>query len=202
MKEKLHIIPHQHKVDKRMRNKQNQHKSLLVWFTGLSGSGKSTIAGRVEHLLLEQGIHTYLLDGDNVRTGLNKGLSFTAEDRHENLRRIAEVSKLFLDAGIVVLGAFVSPLAKDRRMIAEIVENYNFVEIHVATSYEECERRDVKGLYKKARQGEITNFTGLDAPYEEPVNPDIVLHTTSKSVDDCAREVLNYLLNNKKLKQL
>lgn len=202
MEEKLHIIPHNHTIGREDHNRLKGHKSLTVWFTGLSGSGKSTIANRLEQLLMSRGIHTFILDGDNVRTGLNKGLSFTAEDRYENLRRIAEVAKLFTDAGIVVLSAFVSPLKSDREMVRNIIGKDNFAEIFVNTSFEECERRDVKGLYKKARNGEISNFTGLTAPYEAPEFPELIIETESRSIDECAEQVLKYLLNDKKIKEL
>lgn len=202
MEEKLHIVPHNHTINRADHNQLKGHKSLTIWFTGLSGSGKSTIANRLEQYLMGQGIHTFILDGDNVRTGLNKGLTFTAEDRHENLRRIAEVAKLFTEAGIVVLSAFVSPLKSDREMVRNIIGKDNFAEIFVSTSFEECERRDVKGLYKKARKGEISNFTGLTAPYEAPEKPELMIDTENKSIDECAVMVLNYLLNDKKIKEL
>lgn len=202
MEEKLHIIPHNHFITQKDRNLLNGHKSMVVWFTGLSGSGKSTIAGRLEQLFMERGIHTYILDGDNVRTGLNKGLCFTQADRKENLRRVAEVAKLFVDAGVVVLSVFVSPLKKDREMVRNIIGNAKIAEIYVATSLAECERRDVKGLYKKARKGEISNFTGLNAPYEAPEQPDLVIHTKDQSIDTCAKAIFNHLIDNKKIKQL
>ncbi|HET8573293.1 MAG TPA: adenylyl-sulfate kinase [Edaphocola sp.] len=202
MDEKLHIIPHQHPVNQEDRCRLNGHQALVVWFTGLSGSGKSTIASRLEQLLMAEGVHTYILDGDNVRSGLNKGLTFTPEDRTENLRRIAEVARLFVDAGVVVLSAFVSPLKKDREMIGAIVGRQAFVEVFVNTSLEECERRDVKGLYQKARNGEISNFTGLTAPYEAPERADLEIKTEGQTVDDCARQVLAYLLNKRKIKSI
>lgn len=200
MEEKLHIIPHNHIINREDHCRLKGHQSLTLWFTGLSGSGKSTIAGRLEQLLMSNGVHTFILDGDNVRTGLNKGLSFSAEDRFENLRRIAEVAKLFNEAGIIVLSAFVSPLKSDRAMVGNIIGKHNFVEIFVSTSFEECERRDVKGLYKKARKGEISNFTGLTAPYEPPENPDLIIDTENKSIDECAQQVFDYLFNVKKIK--
>lgn len=202
MDEKLHIIPHQHPVTAEERCRHNGHQALVVWFTGLSGSGKSTIASRLEQLLMEEGIHTYILDGDNVRTGLNKGLTFSPEDRTENLRRIAEVSKLFVDAGMVVLSAFVSPLKKDREMIRAIVGDPAFAEVFVNTSLAECERRDVKGLYQKARNGEISNFTGLGAPYEAPEQADLEIRTEGLTVEESAGQVLAYLLNNRKIKSI
>lgn len=202
MKEKLHLTPHHHFVTSKDRNKLNGHKSLVVWFTGLSGSGKSTIASRLEQLLIERKIRTYILDGDNIRTGLNKSLTFSKADRTENLRRIAEVSKLFVDAGVVVLSAFISPLKIDRESVKNIVGKGNFAEIYVATSLKECERRDVKGLYKKARKGEISNFTGLSAPYEPPEDPDLIIYTEGKSVDHGAKAVLNFLIDDKKITRL
>jgi|SRR5690625_1286301 len=202
MKKKLHIIPHDHAITREDRNRLLGHQSKVIWFTGLSGSGKSTLASRLEQLLMEQGIHTYILDGDNIRAGLNKGLKFTASDRHENLRRIAEVAKLMTDAGLIVLSAFISPLKKDREMVRQIIGIDNFAEIYVATSVEECERRDVKGLYKKARAGGIENFTGLTAPYEPPENPDLVINTENQKVEDSAKQILKFLIDDKKINQL
>lgn len=202
MKDKLHIIPHNHAITREDRNKLHGHQSKVIWFTGLSGSGKSTLASRLEQLLMEQGIHTYILDGDNIRAGLNKGLKFTASDRHENLRRIGEVAKLMTDAGLIVLSAFISPLKKDREMVRQIIGIDNFAEIYVATSVAECERRDVKGLYKKARAGEIENFTGLTAPYEPPENPDLVINTENQKVEDSAKQILKFLIADKKINQL
>ena len=183
------IVPHKFTVDRLARNKMNGHSSFVVWFTGLSGSGKSTIANLLEKNLLEKGIHTFSLDGDNIRAGINKDLNFTAEDRQENLRRIAEISKLFVDAGIVVIASFISPLKKDREMIQEIVGSDDFYEVFVNTSLEECERRDVKGLYKKARKGEIPNFTGISAPYEAPQNPDIEIETEKETVEESVERI-------------
>jgi adenylylsulfate kinase len=157
---KENIIPHNYQVDKIDRNKLNGHQSFLIWFTGLSGSGKSTIANALESKLFEKNIRTYSLDGDNIREGINKDLTFSPEDRTENIRRIAEVANLFIDAGIVVLAAFVSPYKKDRKNIQKIVGRQNFIEVYVNTSIEACEKRDVKGLYRKARLGEIKDFTG------------------------------------------
>jgi adenylylsulfate kinase len=171
----------------------------VLWFTGLSGSGKSTIADRTEQMLWADGVHTYLLDGDNIRMGLNKGLGFSDADRNENLRRIAEVAKLFLDAGIVVLSAFVSPLKKDRDMVREIVGAEHFVEVFVDTSLEECERRDVKGLYKKAREGMISNFTGISAPYEAPQHADVVIRTEIQTIDEAAASIKNFLFKKIKI---
>ena len=187
------IIPHSFAVNKQHRNLLKNHSSFLLWFTGLSGSGKSTIANAVEQALIGKNIHTYTLDGDNVRKGLNNNLSFSPEDRTENIRRIAEVAHLMIDAGLVVLAAFVSPYEKDRQNIQQIVGAENFVEIFVNTSVEECERRDVKGLYAKARAGEIKNFTGINAPYEAPQSPDIEINTVETSVEEAVAMVVNYI---------
>lgn len=179
------IIPHAHQVRREDRQKLKAHRPLLIWFTGLSGSGKSTLANALESALNADGIHTYLLDGDNVRNGLNAGLGFSREDREENLRRIAEVSKLFLDAGIVVIAAFISPLREDRSMIRRIVGDGEMTEVYVECSLETCEDRDVKGLYARARKGEIKGFTGIDAPYEAPSNPDLKVNTEDDPLDTC-----------------
>ena len=167
------IIPHSFKISREDRRKQNSHNSFMIFFTGLSGSGKSTIANAVEQLLFDEKIHTYVLDGDNVRQGINKNLSFSPEDRSENIRRIAELGKLFVDAGVVVLAAFVAPYTKDRNYIRDTVGKDNYIEVFVNTSLEVCEERDVKGLYRKARLGEIKNLTGISAPYEAPTSPDV-----------------------------
>lgn len=186
--------PHQsYNISITDRRKANGHDSMLLWFTGLSGSGKSTLANLVEVELHKQGIKTYVLDGDNIRRGINADLDFTPEGRSENLRRIAEIAKLFIDAGAVVLAAFVSPLKKDRERIAEIVGKDNFVEIFVNASIEECEKRDVKGLYKKARTGEIKNFTGISAPYEAPENADIVVNSGEESIEESVEKITREL---------
>jgi adenylylsulfate kinase len=182
-----------YRVTKADRNKKNKHHSFLIWFTGLSGSGKSTIANQLEALLFEKGISTYVLDGDNIRMGLNKDLSFTEVDRTENIRRISEVANLMIDAGLIVLAAFVSPYRKDRESIRQLVKDANFVEIFVDASLETCEQRDVKGLYKKARAGEIKNLTGLNAPYEAPQNPDIVIKTDEIGVQEAAQKVFQLI---------
>ena len=187
------IIPHQFNVTQEHRSKLKKHGAFLLWFTGLSGSGKSTIANAVENALHLKGIHTYTLDGDNVRKGLNNNLSFSPEDRTENIRRIAEVANLMIDAGLVVLAAFVSPYKKDREMVKKTVKDVNFVEIFVDTSVEECERRDVKGLYEKARKGLIKDFTGVNAPYEAPENPDVQIDTTKVSVSEAVEMILEEL---------
>ncbi|MBO0320985.1 adenylyl-sulfate kinase [Muricauda sp. CAU 1633] len=182
------IIRHDYKIGANERRKANGHNSFLIFFTGLSGSGKSTIANGVEQKLFEEGIKTYTLDGDNVRKGINKDLTFSPKDRSENNRRIGEVANLFVDAGLVVLAAFVAPFIKDRKMIKEAVGEDNYVEVFVNTSLEECERRDVKGLYKKARKGEIKDMTGISSPYEVPLRPDIVL-TEKETVEEAVNKI-------------
>lgn len=188
-----HITAHSYHVSKEDRNTLNGHKSLLLWFTGLSGSGKSTIANVVEQKLFALGIKTYSLDGDNIRKGINSDLSFSPEDRTENIRRIAETANLMIEAGIVVLAAFVSPYEKDRENIKSVVKDVNFVEIYINTSLKECERRDVKGLYKKARTGEIKNMTGISAPYEAPNKPDLEIKTENETVEEAAQRIIDYI---------
>jgi adenylylsulfate kinase len=189
----LNITKYTYKVTKNNRKLQNGHNAYLIWFTGLSGSGKSTLANLVEIALYKKGLSTYILDGDNIRQGINKDLRFSPEDRTENIRRIGEISNLMLDAGILTLAAFVSPYIKDRKVVKDIVGAENFIEIYVNTSLEECERRDVKGLYKKARTGKIKNMTGISAPYEPPVNPDIEVITENQSLEDCIDQILKFL---------
>lgn len=188
-----YIMPQNYQITVADRTKKNQQQSFLVWFTGLSGSGKSTIANQVERRLFELGVHTYALDGDNIRNGINKNLSFSPEDRSENIRRIAEISNLMVDAGLVVLAAFISPYKNDRENIKKIVKDVNFVEVYVNTSVEECERRDVKGLYKKARAGEIKNMTGISAPYEAPENPDIEINTENETIEQAVNKIMAYI---------
>ncbi|MEQ6123459.1 adenylyl-sulfate kinase [Pseudotenacibaculum sp. MALMAid0570] len=187
------ITRHNYKVNRLNRCLLKSHESKLLWFTGLSGSGKSTIANKVELLLHENEIHTYTLDGDNIRSGINKDLSFSPEDRKENIRRVAEISNLMIDAGLVVLAAFISPYRKDRERIKEIVGKENMIEIYINTSLEVCEKRDVKGLYKKARLGEIKNMTGISSAYEIPLNPDIEIKTEEMSVEEAASKILQFL---------
>ena len=187
------IIPHKFQIDRQTRENFKGHTSFVIWFTGLSGSGKSTVANLVEQALFEKGVHTYSLDGDNVRSGLNKGLTFSMEDRREHLRRIAELAKLFVDSGTVVIASFISPLKKDRDFLKNIIGADDFIEVFVNTSVEECERRDVKGLYAKARAGEIQNFTGIDAPYEKPQNPDVEIETEKEELETSVKKVLNHL---------
>jgi len=196
---KKNSIPHIYQVSATNRRNANKHNSFLIWFTGLSGSGKSTIANLVEYELHKQNIKTYALDGDNIRKELNSDLTFSPEDRTENIRRIAEIANLMIDAGLVVLAAFVSPYKKDRDHIKNIVKGTNFIEIYINTSVEECERRDVKGLYKKARAGEIKNMTGISAPYEVPENPDIEIKTKEKSVEDSVKKIIEYITPKLKL---
>lgn len=187
------IVWHDHTVTRERRAKQKQQKPVVLWFTGLSGSGKSTIANTVDELLNRNGNHTYLLDGDNIRMGLNKGLGFTEQDRIENIRRIGEVCKLFADAGLIVLSAFVSPFAKDREQVRALQHTNEFVEVFVDTPLAICEQRDPKGLYKKVREGAIPNFTGINSPYEAPSNPEIHIKTAELSIEESAQEVIDYL---------
>ena len=187
------IIKHDYLISRADRNRQNGHSAFVVWFTGLSGSGKSTIASHLEKQLFEKGIRTYSLDGDNIRSGLNKGLDFTLADRKESNRRTAEVAKLFMDAGLIAITAFISPLEEDRKNAREIIGKENFFEIFVNTPLEVCEERDVKGFYKKARTGEITNFTGIDSPYEIPENPDIEIKTQNEAVEVSVKRILQEL---------
>ncbi|MEE9238963.1 MAG: adenylyl-sulfate kinase [Thermodesulfobacteriota bacterium] len=187
------IIPHEHEITKGDRRSLNNHGSLILWFTGLPSSGKSTIANELEKKLITLGTRTYILDGDNVRMGLCKDLGFSEEDRGENIRRIGEVSKLFIDAGCIVLSAFVSPYIKDRDAVRELVEEGEFVEVFVDAPLEVCEERDVKGLYKKAREGIIKGFTGIDDPYEAPLNPEITIDTSELSLDEGVKVIFDYL---------
>ena len=193
MTEKLHIIPHNHDIRQNDRNALHGHPSKVIWFTGLSGSGKSTLASRLERQLFESGLSTYILDGDNIRTGLNKDLDFTNSGREENIRRIGEVSKLFVDAGIIVLTAFVSPFKSDRQTVRDLVGAENFIEVFVDCPLEVCEARDVKGLYKKARAGEISNFTGISSPFEMPTNFDIRIPTNEWTLDKSIQQLNDFV---------
>lgn len=184
---------HDHRVSSADRKKLKGHGSCMLWFTGLSAAGKSTIANTVDHKLAELGKHTYLLDGDNIRHGLNKNLGFSAEDRAENIRRIGEVGKLFVDAGLITLTAFISPYKADRDGVRALMNEGEFIEIYVDASIETCEARDPKGLYKKARAGELKGFTGIDDPYEAPEQPELVLDSNSKGIDELADEVVAFL---------
>lgn len=181
------------KVGRNNREELLQQRGRILWFTGLSGSGKSTVAVEVERLLVEQGRATYLLDGDNIRFGLNSDLTFSAEDRRENIRRISEVAKLFVDAGIIVLAAFISPYRADRDRIRASMDDGHFLEVSITTPLEVCEARDTKGLYAKARAGEIDNFTGISSPYEAPLTPELAIDTSDVSLGDASRRVIEML---------
>jgi len=187
------IIWHKHQVSKKQRALLKQQKACILWFTGLSGSGKSTIANAVEDELLSLSKHTYILDGDNIRIGLNNDLDFCEEDRIENIRRIGEVSKLFIDAGIIVLSAFISPFQKDRDKVRKLVNSDEFIEIFIDTPLHICEMRDPKGLYKKARQNEISNFTGISSPYEVPLSPEIHIKTNEMTLEESVSQIILYL---------
>ncbi|BGE81430.1 adenylylsulfate kinase [Staphylococcus petrasii] len=193
MSQSSNITWHDSEVTKADRQQQNGHKSVVIWFTGLSGSGKSTVSVALEQALFEQGKHAYRLDGDNVRHGLNKNLGFSPEDRKENIRRIGEVSKLLVDAGTIAITAFISPYRADRDDVRAILEDGEFIEVYTECSVEECEKRDPKGLYQKARSGEIKEFTGISAPYEAPKQPEITINTEQQSVEESVEVILNYL---------
>jgi adenylylsulfate kinase len=188
------IVWHQHDVDKARRAQAKKQKPCVLWLTGLSGSGKSTIANLLEKKLAEHGKHTYLLDGDNVRHGLCGDLTFSDKDRVENIRRIGEISKLFVDAGTIVLTAFISPFKAERDFCRNLLAAGEFIEIFINTPIEECEKRDPKGLYQKARQGDIKNFTGIDSPYEAPENPEIVLNFSGQTAEQSAEELFDLLI--------
>jgi len=184
---------HESHVSQKQRAILKQQKPCVLWFTGLSGSGKSSVANAVESILFGMQKHTYLLDGDNVRQGLNKGLSFSEEDRTENIRRIGEVANLFCDAGLIVVTAFISPFENDRAMVREMMMAGQFVEVFIDVPLGVCEQRDPKGLYKKARAGEIKDFTGIDSPYETPVNPEVHVVNEGISIEVAAKQVVDYL---------
>ncbi|WP_113930754.1 adenylyl-sulfate kinase [Bacillus sp. P14.5] len=190
---------HNGEIKKDHRQKRNGHRSMIIWFTGLSGSGKSTLSVELEKRLFESGRQVYRLDGDNLRHGLNSNLGFSEEDRNENIRRVGETAKLFVDAGTIVLTAFISPYQTDREWVRSIVEEGEFIEVYMKASLEECEKRDPKGLYKKARAGEIKGFTGIDAPYEAPSSPDLVIDTETETVEQSAEKILAYLRQRKYL---
>jgi adenylylsulfate kinase len=187
------ITWHQAKIDTEARERLTGHKGIVIWFTGLSGSGKSTLATEVERALYERGCHTYVLDGDNIRHGLNRDLGFSPEDREENIRRIGEVASLFAQAGLIGMTAFISPYRKDRDGARALRKDGAFVEVYCRCSLEECENRDTKGLYKKAKAGQIPEFTGISAPYEEPLHAELVLDTDKEGVEQSAARVLRYL---------
>lgn len=184
---------HHGKITKEDRVKLMKQKGVTIWLTGLSGSGKSTIAVELEHALLENKHLAYILDGDNIRHGLNKNLGFSPEDRTENIRRIGEVAKLFTDANMITITAFISPYRQDRDNVRKLLKDGEFIEVYVKCPLEVCEQRDTKGLYKKARAGEVKEFTGISAPYEEPLNPELTIDTSKMTVDESTRAVLNYL---------
>lgn len=190
------ITWHETRVERAARQQLCGHRGVVIWFTGLSASGKSTVANEVDHLLHAQGKSTYVLDGDNVRHGLNKNLGFSAEDRAENIRRIGEVAKLFVDSGTIALTAFISPYSADRQQARDLMADGEFVEVYVNASLETCEARDPKGLYAKARAGEIKGFTGIDDPYEAPESAELVLDADSKGVEELASEVVVFLEAN------
>lgn len=187
------VVWHAHQIDKAFRSQQKKQQPCVLWFTGLSGAGKSTVAGALETRLAELGFHTYLLDGDNIRHGLCKDLGFSTEDRRENIRRISEVAKLMADAGLIVLSAFISPHRQERQLVRDMLPSGEFLEVFVDTPLEECEKRDPKGLYKKARAGQIKHFTGIDSEYEKPEAPEIHLqagdYTVSELVDQCVAQL-------------
>jgi len=199
MSKQENIIWHQASVTRERREERNRHHSCVLWFTGLSGSGKSTLAHAVEEQLHQQGCRTFVLDGDNVRHGLSSNLSFSEVDRHENIRRIGEVAKLMIEAGIIVMTAFISPFRANREMVRNLMPHGDFLEIYCKASLKTCELRDVKGLYKKARAGEIKNYTGIDSPYEPPETPELILDTDSMSIESSVNAVLMLLQDKGKL---
>lgn len=188
----LNVIPQKHKISRSDRQKLLGHRSFVIWFTGLSGSGKSTLANLLEQSLHSKGILTCILDGDNIRNGLNKDLGFSENDRIENIRRLGELCRLFTDAGVVVLTAFISPFRSDRSLVRELMGN-DFHEVYIKCPLDICESRDVKGLYTKARNGAIPNFTGIDSPYEEPVNPELTIDTSSMTIEQSVEVLEKYI---------
>ena len=193
MSQSTNITWHDHTVTKKDKRDNNKHHSYVLWFTGLSGSGKSTVANAVAKRLFEDRTNSYVLDGDNIRFGINKDLGFSDEDRKENIRRIGEVSKLFVDSGQVVLTAFISPFREDRDRVRALLEENEFVEVYIKCSIEACEVRDPKGLYEKARKGIIKDFTGISSPYEEPLHPEIIVDTERHSIEECVEQIVQYL---------
>ena len=191
-----HVYWHRGAIVRSDREKLNQHRGFTIWFTGLSASGKSTLAVATEEELYEYGCRTYILDGDNIRHGLNKNLGFSPEDREENIRRIGEVAKLFRDCGIINLTAFISPYVRDRRLARDLGSDDEFIEVFVDCPLEICEQRDPKGVYKQAREGTIKEFTGISAPYEKPENPEIHLHTDKMTVNECVDLIMDFLISN------
>ncbi|MDH4321249.1 MAG: adenylyl-sulfate kinase [Desulfobulbaceae bacterium] len=195
------VVWHQASVTQERRERLNGHRAVNLWFTGLSGSGKSTLAHAVEERLHELGCRTFVFDGDNVRHGLCGDLSFSIEDRHENIRRIGEMVNLFLQAGVIALTAFISPMRSDRQRVRDIIGDDAFVEVYCRCPLEVCEERDVKGMYKKARAGEIKNYTGISSPYEEPVHPDLILDSGSRPLEECVEAVIRLLRERKIIEQ-
>ncbi len=187
------VVWHDYKLNKNHRGAIKNQRPCVIWLTGLSGAGKSTVAEALDRYLYANGYHTYGLDGDNVRHGLNKDLSFTDRDRVENIRRVGEATKLMMDAGLIVVTAFISPFRKDREMVRSLFDPTEFIEVYISTSLEDCEKRDPKGLYKKARAGLIKNFTGIDSPYEAPTEPEINVDTSKLSVEQAVEEIVEYL---------
>ncbi|MDQ3049341.1 MAG: adenylyl-sulfate kinase [Bacteroidota bacterium] len=196
MPDSTNIVPQDYQVSKSDRQRLNQHASCIVWFTGLSGSGKSTLANGVEQQLFKKGIRTYVLDGDNIRFGLNNNVDFSKEGRKENIRRIGEVAKLFVDAGVVVLTAFISPYREDRDRVRKLVKSGEFVEVYVDCPLEICEERDVKGLYQKARKGEIPDFTGISSPFEAPLEPELTIATSETTITNAVEQITAFILNS------
>ena len=192
MKEK-NLVYHHATVTRERRNQLNQHKSVVLWFTGLSGSGKSTMSHALEERLFNRGCRTFVLDGDNVRHGLNSNLGFSHQDRTENIRRIGEVSKLMMEAGFIIMTAFISPYREDRIAVRNLMPNGDFIEIYCKASLETCEARDVKGLYKRARAGEIKNYTGIDSPYEVPENADLIIDTDQETIEGSVDIIVGFL---------
>ncbi len=191
------LVWHPHTVTRKERAEQKRQQPCIIWFTGLSGSGKSTLANALEGELFMTGHHSYLLDGDNIRLGLNKGLGFSDADRVENIRRIGEVAKLFVDAGLIALTAFISPFKADRDLVRKLVQPGEFIEVYVKAPLDICEKRDPKGLYSKARAGQIKNFTGIDSPYEAPESPELVMDTSAQSVEESTQALLSFLKSRK-----
>lgn len=187
------VVWHHATVTRARRQQQNKHRSLILWFTGLSGSGKSTLAHAVEEKLHQMGCRTFVCDGDNVRHGLNSNLGFSKEDRKENIRRIGEMCKLFIEAGVIALTAFISPFREDRERVRKLVQEGDFIEIFCDCSLEICESRDVKGMYAKARRGEIKEFTGISSPYERPENPEMIIETGKLNLEQCVDIIITYL---------
>jgi len=190
------ITYHLASVTRQRRKKSNNHRSIVLWFTGLSGSGKSTLAHALEEKLFQMGCKTFVLDGDNVRHGLSSDLNFSEASRTENIRRISEVSKLMLESGLIVMTAFISPFKKDRNEARKLISNNDFIEIYCKASLEICEKRDVKGLYKRARAGEIKNYTGIDSPYEAPENPELIINTDKESLGESVSKIYGFLESN------